>query len=74
MAENESLDNFFAKKDKIKKKSTKTRITPDEIGQMLEKKLQKANRKSKDKENMNEESSKVFKFNFTFFVRFQKNY
>lgn len=52
-AENESLDSFFAKKDKVKKKSTKTRITPDDIGQLQEKKLQKAAKKAK-KESQSE--------------------
>ena len=60
MADENSLDDFFAKKDKSKKKSSKSRITPDDIGMMLEKKLAKGSKKSgltvskkKDKESTN---------------------
>ena len=61
MAEDETLDSFFAKKDKVKKKSDKkTRITTDDINQMIEKNLKpKSARKTEKK--LEQQEKKVFK-------------
>lgn len=55
MAES-SLDDFFAKKDKSKKKS-KSKITPGDILSQQEKELGSKKKKKKNKENESTQSS-----------------